>query len=214
MANCYTNCTANNVIPCSEEDFQKLEELLAAKDMSADEYDENSHGMTASLIEGKLHMFDDCGGAEVEELGQEVLDHIALILRKAGLHRWKFGMSFTSDKSRPGSNGGDAFVITDAGKLVWQNHTWPEEVDTSQHWIISGRIPGDDEDTTEYIECGPEDDPVDLFVKRLYEGNDLPKLERYTDDEGFILLDPETGDTYAYTISVIRIPGPPIGYLK
>ena len=212
MANCYTHCTANDVIPCSEEDFQLLEELLAAKDMSADEEDENSHGMTASLFEGELHMFDDCGCAEVEELGQEVLNHIASILRKAGLDRWEFGMSFTSDKSRPGSNGGDAFVITDSGKMIWQNHTWPEEEGTSQHWIISGRIPGDDEDTTEYIQCGPEDDPVDLFVRSLYEGRSLPKLECYTDGVGRILQDPQTEETYAYTNSVIRIPGPPIGY--
>lgn len=211
MANYYTNCTANNVIPCSEDDFQKLEELLAVKDMAADEEDENSHGMTASLFEGNLHMFDDCGSAEVEELGREVLGHIALILRKAGLDRWEFGMSFTSDKSRPGSNGGDAFVITDAGKMIWQNHTWPEEVSTSQHWIISGRIPGDDEDTTDYINCGPEEDPVNLFVIGLYEGRSLPQLECYTDGLGHILQDHQTEETYAYINAKIRIPGPPIG---
>lgn len=211
MANCYTHCAAQNTIPCSEEDFQTLEGLLSVAEQEAEENDENPHGMVVTRCDGQLHMHDDCGSAYPENIGLQAQAKIADILRKAGLEFWEFGIAHTCDKPRPKSYGGDLMRFTADGRHEFQNHSWPAP-DGVTHWIISGRIPGQDEDTTLYICSGPDEDPTELFVKALYDGRELApeEMKEFMDGEGFIMTDPETEEPYAYINSRIQIPGPPI----
>lgn len=207
MANCYTFVAAENLIPCSEEDFRLLEELLVADTLRADEEDCASHGLVVRRLEGRLHMHDDCGG-DPEAVGPETRNQIGVILRKAGLKYWEFGVAYTCDKARPGSYGGDAFMFTDEGRLVWRQCFWPTD---DEHWIVVGRIPYDDEDEVMYVPCRSDQNPVEEFIRRLYEarGKTVEGLELMSED-GLVRVNPETEESFAYINASIRIPGPPL----
>lgn len=78
--------------------------------------------------------------------------------------------------------------------------------DDTQHWIVSGRRHGDDEETVSHVVTRGEQDPLQVFVRNILFGG-------RTDDElpEHIWSDEHDGDvTGWYGGSVFEIPGPPI----
>ncbi len=75
------------------------------------------------------------------------------------------------------------------------------------HWMVCGRIPGDDDDSMEYVTTLDDESPTAAFVERMYEGNDtLPK--------DWADRDPRPGETtwgaWIYINQTVEILGPPI----
>lgn len=46
--------------------------------------------------------------------------------------------------------------------------------DSVKHYIVAGRIPGDDEDTIEHVTCGPGEDPWVAFVEQVLYDDVVP----------------------------------------
>jgi hypothetical protein len=101
-------------------------------------------------------------------------------------------------------------VLRQAGSAGWESTIdvgdLPGYDETERHFIVSGRIPGADEDTISHVCVVGDEDPADKFtLDILYEG-DLPEDWK------------ERNPTYAenrhlewrFINSVIEIPGPPI----
>jgi hypothetical protein len=101
-------------------------------------------------------------------------------------------------------------VLRQAGSTGWETAieigSLPCVDDTERHFIVSGRIPGADEDTWSHICVVGEEDPVDKFtLDILYEG-DLPedwKERNPTYEENDHL-------EWRFINATIEIPGPPI----
>ena len=50
--------------------------------------------------------------------------------------------------------------------------------DGTRHFIVTGRVPGDDDDTVEHVVCVGDDDPWVKFVEQvLYDGNIVSPAE-------------------------------------
>jgi len=64
-----------------------------------------------------------------------------------------------------------------------------------EHWIVSGRIPFDDEDTTLYVEVGEGETAMYVFTTNLYNLSDksLPDdwMEVKGPDEGWVIINTE-----------------------
>jgi hypothetical protein len=122
MANNYTLCTANEVIPCSTQDYLELHELLSAHEDNDTypgfdlEYDEDAH---------TLYMFTEDGNSSVpDDLSSKFLDKFGEILTKAELQFLEFGLAYTCDKMRVGTHGGTSFRICSTGTLEWAKIVW------------------------------------------------------------------------------------------
>ena len=77
-----------------------------------------------------------------------------------------------------------------------------------RHFIVSGRIPFDDEDVYDVIACGPDEDPWCKFVEEvLYESQDLPENWQETDGTPAC---PVSGQSWALQGMLYEIFGPPL----
>jgi hypothetical protein len=213
MANSYTHMTARETISCSEEDFERLKEEIEIARIRADEEGTNGSDLEVSLYEGQLHAFTDYGAFDAEEIGECVLKQLGLIISKAGKTFWLWDYANSSDKLRPGSHGGGSLRIMADGSLEWPTVVW---AGPSRHFIVSGRIPGDDEDTTMYVTVSKEQKSTlhavfDAYIRKLYhlvgQASELP--ETVLDSEGYVISDELTGDPWAIITSVIEILGEP-----
>lgn len=121
MANHYSIVTAEDMIPCSKEDGELLEQILATDGP-------DFHGFSAEYYPDAKGVFifaEECGC--VEDLPESAFEHIAKLLKKSELPYIQFGMAFTCDKVRPNSHGGTNFRINDKGQIIDPILTWPKE---------------------------------------------------------------------------------------
>jgi hypothetical protein len=74
----------------------------------------------------------------------------------------------------------------------------------TKHYIVTGRIPYDDEDSLVHLELPAEANPVEAFVEWIWEGgfDELPADWRERDQPG--------GEPWAIINHVVEIPGPPV----
>lgn len=213
MANSYTHMTARETISCSEEDFERLQEEIEIARIRADDEDTNGSDLAVSLDEGQLHVFTDYGSFDADEIGASVLALLGRIISKAGKPFWLWDYANSSDKLRPGSHGGGSLRVMADGSLEWPTVVW---TGSSRHFIVSGRIPGDDEDTTMHVTVSKEQKSTlhavfDAYIRRLYHlvgrVSELP--ETVVDSEGYVTSNALTGEPWAIITSAIEILGEP-----
>lgn len=78
----------------------------------------------------------------------------------------------------------------------------------TKHYIVSGRIPFDDEDSTYHLELPEDASPEEAFVERIWSDGDPDELpEDWRDRELG-----NGGEPWAFVNAVIEIPGPPISF--
>lgn len=123
MSNCYQVVAARDSIPCSQElwlDLQELLDKVASESFETVDYED--HGLTFTWNSGFLYAFAEDWG-NLDALPQSVLEKIAGILGCTDLDYWQFGVAYYSDKLRPDSCGGFDVRITKDGTI---QHTRPE----------------------------------------------------------------------------------------
>jgi hypothetical protein len=77
----------------------------------------------------------------------------------------------------------------------------------TKHYIVSGRIPYDDEDSTYHFELPEGASAEEAFVLRIYSDGDPDELP-----EDWRERDQPCGVPWAIINAVIEIPGPPISF--
>ena len=125
-------------LPASQEDFDKLVELLAFEDLEDEDF--IPHGMEVEYYDGAVHMFDGESGS-LEDVSNEALAHIGQMIRKAGKAFWEFGISYTASRAAPGSRGGCYARIMPDGSRVFSLTTWPKPMETLDHLKAVGDKP-------------------------------------------------------------------------
>ncbi len=212
MANSYTHMTARKEIPCSEEDFERLTEEVEQDRIRADEEDESGSDLEVTLYEGMLHARTDYGSFDADAIGEGVLRVLGAIIQKTGEPYWLWDYANTCDKLRPGSHGGGSLRIMPDGTIEWPTVAW---VGNYKHYIVSGRIPGDDEDTTLYLKVPKTQTEIrhamEAYIRKLYfrrdRSEDLP--DEVVDAEGYVNVRPD-GECWAIINSMVEIPGEPL----
>lgn len=117
--NYYTLVTADDCLPCSKEDGQKLQELWDEWNKTIEESDgaEESHGLTLEIASTKkgaeLFIYSEENG-RLCLLPDEVLELLGDLIKKADREHWEFGVAYYADRACPGAYGGTAWRI-DAG---------------------------------------------------------------------------------------------------
>lgn len=114
MANYYTHIVGRELLPATEDEFNKLVELLN----KAEEENDAMHGMNAEYVDGCIHMYDDESGT-LEEFTDEILHFLGELISKAGWPYWEFGVCWYCDKRRPEGFGGTTARIYPDGGLAF-----------------------------------------------------------------------------------------------
>ena len=131
MANSYFPVTATTILPCSEEDYNKLEEDYG--DVMSDA------GIITIFSKAKydrdqgLYIYSDFG------IDQETLDNeegfrkfVGSIIEKAGLPYWEFGEAQYCSKPRVGTCRGTFFRWGKDGVIVWAIHVYPDFIEAAK----------------------------------------------------------------------------------
>lgn len=122
MANYYTHVTCETAIPCSDEDFKLLRDLMDGP--VEDDDDDEPHGLVVLLLGGHLYINDDSGSGDIDAIPREARELIGRIMLKDGRNYWEFGISYDCDKPRPGSKGGETVRILWNGVVERPQITW------------------------------------------------------------------------------------------
>jgi len=122
MANYYTTIVATETLKCSEEQYERLQEVLEDDSVTA-----FSHGFVVELCEdNRLYITAEDNG-DPDALPEQFLQEIGKLLQEQGSPYLEFAMSFTCSKLRQDGFGGGYFRITSQGKLVFPELVWPKE---------------------------------------------------------------------------------------
>jgi hypothetical protein len=134
MSDYYTTFTSEETIKCSEEEFNALVKSIGIEkggkigggEVLTATHEESALSVEFSPKENELYI---CGeqNASVDAIPAKFIEELGKLLKIRKLPFLEFGVAFICSKARPGSHGGDAFRITDGGKLVMAERTWPEE---------------------------------------------------------------------------------------
>lgn len=205
MANNYAYMTPERELPCSEADANHLQLLLEADCASEDEEHGYYHGLRLHYWEGKINLCHD-DHASYQGMSRETTEFIGQLIDKAGCDYWQFGLAFTCDKARCGEFGGGYIRIHKDGSIEEADLVW---AGGQRHWLISGRVPGEDEDQSYHVEAEDEGRALEYFIHRLYPDGALAD-EQLLDDDDFVLENPTTGRSWVNISSMFEISGPPI----
>ena len=134
MSDYYTTFTAEETIKCSEEEFNALVKSIGIEkggkigggEVLTATHEESALSVEFSPKENELYVYGE-QNASVDAIPAKFIEELGKLLKIRKLPFLEFGVAFTCSKARPGSHGGDAFRITDGGKLVMAERTWPEE---------------------------------------------------------------------------------------
>lgn len=126
MANSYFPVTAFDLIPCSEEDYERLCEddyceQLAEIGITAEHYTGEADGHNGLYLFATFSI--DYGMLEEAE---DLRKHIGKIIEKSGRSYWEFGEAQYSDKSSPGTTGGAFIRWMKDGSLAWSQYVYPD----------------------------------------------------------------------------------------
>jgi hypothetical protein len=124
MANNYSKMSCDRTIPCTQEEYQKIFDLL---EQNKDANEPCGIGCEFDPKDKDLYLFAD-EYADPECLPAEVVELVGSLLKKAGMRFVTLQCCFTSDRVSISSQGGQYFRITDKGKLVTPKLLWPEDV--------------------------------------------------------------------------------------
>lgn len=135
MANNYTMLTAEKTVPCTQEQFDKLQAALQAC--------ENNEECINTGID--MELYDECEvyifgeyGADPDTLSDEFLGLLGKLLRAAGMEYLECGIAWTCDKMRMDSHGGTSIRFYPDGQLVWAetkfDYTPLEMLPRYQNW--------------------------------------------------------------------------------
>ena len=157
MSDYYTTFTAEETIKCSEEEFNALVKSIGIeKGVKIDggealtaTHEESALSVEFSPKENELYIYGE-QNASVDAIPAKFIEELGKLLKIRKLPFLEFGVAFTCSKAGPGSHGGDAFRITDGGKLTpeWKRlfERYPDRFllgsDTwiSQRWDSYGSI--------------------------------------------------------------------------
>jgi hypothetical protein len=121
--NFYTAIAADEILPCTREEFSEFASLLDAPN---EEGFDPSHGFTTEFNEsGGVFLYTEESG-NVGEVSYEALKYLGQLIEKAGKPYLKFGFSFTSSRLIPGSRGGGSFRIYPDGSIIAEKRSWPK----------------------------------------------------------------------------------------
>jgi len=121
MADYYTTIVATESLQCSQEQYERLLEIL-----EDDALTEFFHGFGIELDEDSLYITAEDNG-DPDALPEQFLQEIGKLLQEQGSPYLEFAMSFTCSKLRQDGFGGGYFRITSQGKLVFPELVWPKE---------------------------------------------------------------------------------------
>ncbi len=127
MANNYEQVTAAKTITCTQEEADKLKEILE----KAEEEDDICHGFTFDYGEphgDQLYLYAEENGTP-GALPDEALDLIGELVKKNNLPYLEFGYAVTCSRMIVGEFGGGQFRIYPDGSLVFPTIVWPEGVE-------------------------------------------------------------------------------------
>ena len=127
MADYFTHHTSEEFVACSEEQFAKLEELLAL-DPPANEPD---HGFEIEYANGSAYLFAETNGC-TGSLPEPFLKFFGSLIHAAGLACLEVSFACTCSKMRPGSHGGGAYRIMPNGDVVYKKRFWPIPADAQR----------------------------------------------------------------------------------
>jgi len=130
MSNYYTHATSDQLVPCSHEEYERLNELLMV-----DRFDEQECAIIHDFVLGYSSMSggtecgahlksDDCGCATPDLLPPEFLVEFGKLLARNNIEYLTIGLAFSADKLAVGSHGGEYLRIYPNGKLVKPTITW------------------------------------------------------------------------------------------
>lgn len=115
--NYYTVVTAEDMIPCSKEEYEELAVILDGGCAGMDcEYDKETPG---------IYLFCE-ENFSIDELPDDFFDKIGSLLKKANMPYMQFGVACYGDRSVPGSAGGTAFRIDAEGDVHNPRRTWDD----------------------------------------------------------------------------------------
>jgi hypothetical protein len=134
MPDYYTTFTAEETIKCSGKEFNALVKSMGIKKAEKIDdgealtmtHEESALSVEFSPKENDLYVYGE-QNARVDAIPAKFIKELGKLLKIRKLPFLEFGVAFTCSKARPASHGGDAFRITDGGKLVMAVRTWPEK---------------------------------------------------------------------------------------
>ena len=123
MSNCHCIITAGKCVPCSQEEFDRLDAILKTA------ADDNYHGFDTEFDGGgDLYLYADDNGSE-SDLPRKFLKELGELIAAADMPYLQFGAAMYDDKPRPDSSGGYSFRIMPDGSLTYPAMTWePDEI--------------------------------------------------------------------------------------
>ena len=133
MPDYYKTFTAADTFKCSEMEFKTLAKSLGIKKPERIDDEEAlraTHEESALSIEfypkeNELYVYGE-QYASLDDIPAKFIKELGKLLKLKGLRFLEFGIAYTCSRTCPGSHGGDAFRITDSGKLLMADRSWPE----------------------------------------------------------------------------------------
>ena len=153
MADYYNQCTAENALKVSKEDYKVFmdehNQTLELSGFSA-EYDEDhemlyfyseGEGFSPSLDYDDNFLDDpDFHDGIAEEKSLTMWVDLGKLIEKAGEEYLEFGVAFVCSKALPGSFGGTAFRVLTSGEILWAERTWPNPTENYNLFLEDKRI--------------------------------------------------------------------------
>jgi len=118
MSNFYSVATAESVVPCTKQEFDRLKAMLEADE---DCY----HGFEVEWEEGEQGFYlyaeeNEC----ISDMSDEAFEFIASLIAKAGMEYLEVGVGMYASRQIIGSSGGYAFRIYPNATLGYRKQEW------------------------------------------------------------------------------------------
>jgi hypothetical protein len=126
MPDLWQECTCDDTLRCSLEDYKQLERKLEAS------AELSGHGFEigGNHIEGinEIWMLAERMGSP-DDLGQDFLSKLGAVIAKAGRRYWEFSYSNCASRPIVGESGGGSFRIYADGSIEYPRVMYPSEYD-------------------------------------------------------------------------------------
>lgn len=128
-----TTFTADETIKCTQKEFKTLCRSMGIKKPESIDDEEAlraTHEESALSIEfypkvSDLFVYGE-QYASLDVIPTKFIKELGKVLKLQGRKFLEFGIAYTCSRTCPGSHGGDTFRITDSGKLVMAERSWPK----------------------------------------------------------------------------------------
>ena len=194
MANNHSECVANSWLSATPEQAEVIIRL-------ANECDSGIEIAEDKRQQAILVFWPN--GAVWEMMRPELLKELSELIAANALDYLQFGEAWYCDKYRDGEFGGCSWRLYANGLVEQSVEVW---TGNKRHWLVSGRKPGQETDTTAYVTTEYDASPIDAFIRQLY---DEIIAQNTVDDDDFVTINPDTDEPWAIITMAWELGSPP-----